>query len=119
MTAGQFQRIGQKVIDKINSTETALTELNNLFEMSKMVTDTLTPAALNWRVSKWLTTGVFLMNHNSSKKYTDIQTPTLIIVGSNDRLLPSQREGRRLLDIMRNYTKVEVLEFADTGRDSS
>ena len=47
-------------------------------------------------------------------KYSLITTPTLIITGQNDRLLPSAREGQRLLNSLNN-TKVELLEFKDSG----
>lgn len=106
----QFQRIGQPIMDRINSTETALLELNNMFALSKLITEKLPPETLNWRLSKWLGTGASLM----STKYSAITSPTLVIVGQNDRLLPSQSEGRRLQKRI-NSTTVEVLEFQDTG----
>ena len=106
----QFQRLGKPIMDRINSTESALLELNNMFAMSKLITDMLPPETLNWRLSKWLATGSSLM----SEKYSAITSPTLVIVGQNDRLLPSQSEGRRLQKVI-NSTTVEVLEFQDTG----
>jgi len=106
----QFQRLGKPIMDRINSTESALLELNNMFAMSKLITDILPPETLNWRLSKWLATGSSLM----SEKYSAITSPTVVIVGQNDRLLPSQSEGRRLQKVI-NSTTVEVLEFVDTG----
>ena len=47
-------------------------------------------------------------------KFSKIKTPALIIIGQNDRLLPSKVEGRRLVSLMNN-TKVELLEFVNTG----
>ena len=106
----QFQRIGKEIMNKINSTESAVIELNKLMDSSKMITETLPPETLNWRISKWLTTGNYVMND----KFNKITAPTLIIIGQNDRLLPSKDEGRRLLTVMNN-TKVELLEFVNTG----
>lgn len=106
----QFQRIGRKIIDRINSTETAIIEMNLLFESSKTITERLPPETLDWRISKWLSTGSYLMN----SKFKDISVPTLIIVGQNDRLLPSQTEGTRLQKAM-NSSRVELIEFKDRG----
>ena len=106
----QFQRIGKEIMNKINSTESAVTELNKLLDSSKMITETLPPETLSWRISKWLTTGNYVMND----KFNKIIAPTLVIIGKNDRLLPSKNEGRRLLTVM-NSTKVELLEFVNTG----
>jgi pimeloyl-ACP methyl ester carboxylesterase len=47
-------------------------------------------------------------------RYGFIETPTLLIVGSTDRLLPSGTEGKRLAKEMRR-TKVDLQEFDDRG----
>lgn len=113
----QFVRIGQKIADRINSTESAIQELNELAASSSLITDLLPPATLNWRLKEWLLLGNFLMEG----KYEAITASTLIVTGTGDRLLPSRDEGRRLKDILSKRVvpaggapAVELREF-DSG----
>ena len=103
----QFQRVGRKIMSSINSTDSAVKLLNNMFDSAKEVTTLLSPKTLNWRVSKWLGEGSFIME----KKYAEIKTPTLILTGKNDRLLPSRDEGRRLQKAMTGSSCVELKEY--------
>ena len=76
----QFQRIGRKMMSTINSTDSAVKLLNNMFDSAKEITTLLSPKTLNWRLSKWLGEGSFIME----KKYAAIKTPTLILTGMTD-----------------------------------
>jgi pimeloyl-ACP methyl ester carboxylesterase len=108
--AAQIQRAGRKIISGITSTQTAIDAYNGLLESSRTFTQNLSPETINWRISKWFDVGSSLM----SEKYSKITTPTLILVGKNDRLLPSQAEGRRLRKEMTSSERVDVKEF-DVG----
>lgn len=103
----QIRRVGGKVISSISSPDSAVEIFSNLFEAGKYLLDLIPPATLNWRISKWFGAGTSIMEG----KYCQIKTPTLILVGKNDRLLPSQLEGKRLLKEMTGSRKVEVKEF--------
>jgi pimeloyl-ACP methyl ester carboxylesterase len=98
VTPEQFQLIGKEIISRINSTEGAIKELNSLYQASQQITQLLPPATLQWRLSKWLSSGTYIMEG----RYKNITTPTLLLIGSQDRLLPSLSEGRRLENEMIN-----------------
>lgn len=70
----------------------------------------LPPATVEWRLSRWLSVGSTLMR----ALYKDITTPTLVLVGAQDRMLPSASEGFRLEKVLLNAA-VEVREFRDGG----
>jgi hypothetical protein len=80
------------------------------------------PETLSWRISKWFSTGVSIMEG----RYSEIVAPTLVLVGKNDRLLPSRSEGKRLkkemtssrvvvkeLDIGHALLEDDFIDFAD------
>jgi pimeloyl-ACP methyl ester carboxylesterase len=106
----QFTRIGQSIVSQINSTETAIQVFNNLLDSANSVTTSLAPDTLNWRLTKWLGKGNFYLDNNFDK----ISTPSIVLVGKNDRLLPSMEEGRRLKKLMKN-SKVELIELEGKG----
>lgn len=110
VTIEQFQNIGKSIIDRINTTEDAIRELNLLFSASQKITELLPPATLEWRLRKWLGNGNYLME----KRYSNIVAPTLILIGAQDRLLPSRNEGRRLEDLLVNAV-VDVREYPTKG----
>lgn len=108
--ASQFQRIGNSVLTRINSLDTALNELNSLRSTGQQITSVLPAETLRFRLYDWLSLGNCLME----KRYKDITTSTLILVGMNDRLLPSGNEGKRLKKVL-TKAKVELLEYPSTG----
>lgn len=104
----QVRRVGGQIISSVvSSPGSAGDRFSNLFEAGKYLLDLIPPETLNWRISKWFGAGTSIMEG----KYSQIKTPTLILVGKNDRLLPSQLEGKRLLKEMSGSKKVEVKEF--------
>eukprot|EP01035_Chromulina_nebulosa_P020813 gene20813-26981_t len=106
----QFQRIGQSIVDRINSTETAIIEIQNLIQAGYKILDTLPPDTLNHRLDKWLGLGSAILEG----KFSEITVPTLILVGQNDRLLPSAAEGLRLKNLLKN-TIVDLITVPDSG----
>ena len=103
----QIRRLGQRALRGITSTETAISALNDIFKNGKLFTEQLSADTINWRVTKWFCLGASLMEG----KYSLIKIPTLILIGKNDRLLPSRSEGQRLLKQMTSCEQVELKEF--------
>ena len=102
----QVQRITNMIASRINSTESAFKELNNLLEVGLRVVALLPPATLQHRLKLWLNYGSGIMR----ERYDKITCPTLILIGNDDRLLPSAKEGQRLMNSLIN-TKTELLGF--------
>jgi pimeloyl-ACP methyl ester carboxylesterase/1-acyl-sn-glycerol-3-phosphate acyltransferase len=70
----------------------------------RMTADFLPPELLEHRVSRWLTVG----NAVIQSRLKDITVPTLVVVGSDDKLMPSASEADRLLKILPNSEKLVV-----------
>ena len=103
----QFRRVGKSIMERINSTQAAVTVMNEMLGAAVSITKLLPPETLEWRINKWFNDGNFLMKD----RYKDITVPTLIMSGKNDRLLPSRNEGRRLVREMRSAERVQLKEF--------
>eukprot|EP01041_Mallomonas_annulata_P009122 gene9122-18894_t len=102
----QIQMVGQSILDRIKTTEDAIREIGELLNIPNAVTKRLPVATLRWRLNGWLKAGTHIMNNN----YDKITTPTLVLIGIKDRLLPSAQEGKRITKLMKNAV-VEVQEF--------
>jgi pimeloyl-ACP methyl ester carboxylesterase len=103
----QIQRVGFKIASTMTTPESALKVANSLLGAGKFLLDLIPAETLAWRISKWFGAGTTVMEG----KYSQILAPTLILVGKNDRLLPSRAEGRRLKKEMTGSSIVEVKEF--------
>jgi pimeloyl-ACP methyl ester carboxylesterase len=106
----QFTRIGRVIVDQIQASDDPIKELNGLFNMSQEVVRLLAPETLEWRLTRWLKNGNLIMKD----RYKDITTPTVLLIGKQDRLLPSDTEGYRLEQELTNAA-VEVVEFRTGG----
>lgn len=106
----QFVRIGRQIVDKINSTESAVAEMNKLLASGNLITELLPPETLDWRLKQWLGVGAFVMKN----KLKEVTTDTIILVGSDDRLIPSKDEGKRLKREIVN-AQVELRTFNRRG----
>jgi pimeloyl-ACP methyl ester carboxylesterase len=102
----QVRRVGGKIISSINSPDAAIEVFESLYEAGRFLLGLIPPETLTWRISKWFSTGVSLLEG----RYSEIVAPTLILVGKNDRLLPSRSEGKRLKKEMTS-SRVVVKEF--------
>jgi pimeloyl-ACP methyl ester carboxylesterase len=118
----QVRRVGGKIISSIDSTDAAIEVFESLYEAGRFLLDLIPPETLSWRISKWFSTGVSIMEG----RYSEIVAPTLVLVGKNDRLLPSRSEGKRLkkemtssrvvvkeLDIGHALLEDDFIDFAD------
>jgi len=80
--------------------------------MGSSFTNILGPQTLDWRLRKWLDTGNFVLQD----RYKEITTPTLLLVGEDDRLLPSAKEAKRLArDMVGVERGIEVCSFKGRG----
>jgi pimeloyl-ACP methyl ester carboxylesterase len=104
---GQMQRMSEKIMGNVNSSANAVDIMSTFLKIGKDFSEQLSAETLVWRISKWFGAGTSIMDG----KYDQIKTPTLVLIGKNDRLLPSRDEGRRLKTIMTNCEMVEVKEF--------
>jgi len=103
----QIVGVGRQIAARITSVETAVAEMNTLLRAGSEVTRILPPDTLGWRLSQYLEVGNELLR----SRLRDLETPTLVLVGKNDRLLPSAGEGRRLAKVLQ---RAEYKEF-DAG----
>lgn len=103
----QIQRIGSKMASLMTTADDVVKFMNSSVDNVKYLLNSIPPETLNWRISKWFGIGISVMKN----KYSEISTPTLILVGKNDRLLPSSSEGKRLKKVMTGSAMVQVKEF--------
>ena len=106
----QIQLFGQEILDRIQSTEDAIREIGDLLNTPNKVATRLPPETLRWRLNNWLKSGTYIMEN----KYESITAPTLVLIGTQDRLLPSAKEGVRLKRVM-TKSVVEVMDFNSNG----
>lgn len=69
-----------------------------------MLADNLPATVIEHRVGQWLPVGVEVVN----KRLKDLDTPTLVIAGEDDNMLPTKEEGERLVKVMKDCTSMFV-----------
>jgi len=82
-----------------------------MWKSVQSIIEVLPPQTLQFRVRNLLGVGSFLMRD----RYQLIKTPTLVVTGGSDRLLPSRDEGRRLKRKMSGAPEVDIRSFRDRG----
>lgn len=97
----QFQRI----LDMVTSTSvTSLDEareiLDSIFDGFGMVAQNLPAEVIEHRVGQWLPVGCSVVN----PRLGSIDIPTLVIASEEDNMLPTKKEGQRLLNNIPNCT---------------
>ena len=63
----QFISVGQVIAARINSTDAAIKEMNELLSTGSKLADLMPPQTLRWRLNEWLLLGSFLMNDRSGR----------------------------------------------------
>ena len=106
----QFTRIGGGILDRIVKAENRSDEANKLLSLAQGFLSLLPPETVEWRLTRWLHNGNRLM----AARFGLISTPTLLLIGVQDRLLPSDSEGYRLERLL-SGAAVEVREFRRGG----
>lgn len=91
----QIFAIGERIAQEVRGMTDRKEITNKIMQEFKPLTElpgTLPADTLVWRLKEWLDTGNFLAKDVLAK----ITIPTLLLIGIEDRLLPSAREGPRL-----------------------
>lgn len=100
----------QRIVDTIgNLVRTAnpssLVELiQDMFNSFKLTEETLPPGLLEHRIKNWMIVGSTVVQ----PRLEQIDVPTLVVVGSDDKLIASGQEAKRLEKILPNYEKLVV-----------
>jgi pimeloyl-ACP methyl ester carboxylesterase len=110
MQPAQLLSLSQPIISAAQQGRMPTKEINDIMETSLPLLDKIQPSVLSWRLKEWLAVGAYVMK----EQYGKITTPTVVLAGVNDRMLPSKREAKRLQKVMRRTT-VEVIEFTDSS----
>lgn len=104
----QFNRITQQIMSVESLKSPSFDQLGEFLEATaqsfRTTAETLPPELLEHRVSRWLTVGTAVTN----PRLREIDIPTLIVVGSDDKLLPSLAESNRLIESLPNSEKLVV-----------
>ena len=106
----QFRRIFFQVANQVNSAPNPLEEMNGLLNKYLKFLELVPPATVEWRLTRWLMNGNKLME----SRYKDITTPTLLLIGTKDRLLPSASESYRLEKAL-SSASMEIVEYQEGG----
>ncbi|CAB9515470.1 expressed unknown protein [Seminavis robusta] len=72
--------------------------------MLEILEERLPAGTLQHRVNQWLVVGTSLVN----ARLQDLQTPTLVVAGDQDRIMPSVKEVERLTKVMPSCEKLLV-----------
>jgi len=84
-----------------------LSTLSGYWQAYRKLTAEITPATVQWRVSRWLEQG----SKTVEPMLKDIKAPVLAIAGADDRLIPSSEEVRRLQKEIPNC-KIQLIRGA-------
>ena len=111
----QITGLGKNIITRASSN---ISEIGNLINV---VADELRPITqlpnvlpketLTWRIKEWLDVGNFVVKGSLSK----IIAPTLLLIGEDDKMLPSKSEGRRLQNLLNHVPFIRVRNCGNRG----
>eukprot|EP00981_Chlorochromonas_danica_P007123 scaffold1560_cov177-Ochromonas_danica.AAC.8 len=96
MALGQVFNIVKNAVSKLppnpsiaSAADAIMQQIKPLFEIPYA----LPPETLVFRMKEWLEAGSFLIQ--DTRKVSSIRVPVLLLIGSDDRILPSAAEGQR------------------------
>ena len=97
----QFQRILDMITStRVTSLDEAREVLDSMFDGFGMVSQNLPAEVIEHRVGQWLPVGCSVVNPRLGL----IDIPTLVIASEEDNMLPTKKEGQRLLSAIPNCT---------------
>ena len=97
----QFQRILDMITStRVTSLDEAREVLDSMFDGFGMVSQNLPAEVIEHRVGQWLPVGCSVVNPRLGLIYI----PTLVIASEEDNMLPTKKEGQRLLSAIPNCT---------------
>ena len=96
-----FLILQSKALPSVIDNETREAYLGRVALSLPQVIPYMAQETLQWRLTKWLATGCARLaattTHNRSSLLTQLQhIPSILVVGENDKLLPSVQEAQRL-----------------------
>lgn len=105
-SSDQFQRILDTMLSLESATDPsgALDSMRGSLESFKITADVLPPEILEHRIKNWMIVGATLVK----PRLEQLQLPTLVVVGTDDKLIDSGREVGRLMKTLPNCEKLEV-----------
>lgn len=109
----QIKEIGKNIIAKARNTDSKSNMMDEIAkELSPIMNlpNVLKAETLAWRAREWLDVGTFVTKDGINR----VNSSTLILIGEEDRLLPSKGEGNRLKRLLTN-AKVKVMNYPTRG----
>ena len=101
----QFQSIVNMITDtKVDGTDELQDVLSATIDSFDLLEENLPANVIRHRVGSWCNVGCQVVN----KRLHLLDTPTLVIAGEDDNMLPTKEEADRLLDVMKDVTVVSV-----------
>uniref|UniRef100_A0A7S3Q0K0 AB hydrolase-1 domain-containing protein n=1 Tax=Chaetoceros debilis TaxID=122233 RepID=A0A7S3Q0K0_9STRA len=103
--SNQFQRILSLITDtKVSTTDELSDVLATMKDGFGILAENLPAAVVDHRIAQWLPVGCDVVNPRLDK----LDTPTLVIAGEDDNMLPTKEEGERLIQTMPDCTGIFV-----------
>jgi pimeloyl-ACP methyl ester carboxylesterase len=106
----QVARILQIALKSVRGSPEPTKQIERIYKLVLSFIRLLPKETVEWRVTRWLDIGNRLMQ----SRFSSITTPTLLVIGINDRMLPSVSEGYRL-ESQLSASSVEVKEYSGKG----
>lgn len=105
-SSDQFERILNTMVnlDSLRQVSGAVDSIQGTLESFRLTGEVLPPSLLDHRIKNWMIVGSSLVNPRLSQ----LELPTLVVVGTDDKLIPSGSEAQRLTKTLRNCEKLEV-----------
>jgi len=98
------QIVGMFTNVTVSSVEEARETLSALNDGFGVLEERLPPSTLLHRLSQWLPVGSMFVNSRLEK----LKTPTLVVAGADDNMLPTEKEAERLSSILPNCTSKKI-----------
>jgi pimeloyl-ACP methyl ester carboxylesterase len=104
------EKQNQQIIDSIGSVirtanpSGAVELIQGMLNSFKLTEEALPPGLLEHRIKNWMIVGSTLVQ----PRLAQIDVPTLVVVGSDDKLIASGQEVKRLEKILPNFEKLVV-----------
>ena len=102
----QLGRIGDLVWNAVGGIGAIPPEetVQDMLSLLEILEERLPADTLQHRVGQWLTVGTSLVN----ERLPDLQLPTLVVAGDQDRIMPSKQEVERLMTVIPSCEKLLV-----------
>ena len=100
----QLSRIGELIFNSLGAMGNTTTSLEDVLGLFEILEERLPAETLQHRVNQWLSVGTSIVN----ERLPSLQVPTLVVVGDQDRIMPSDKEVERLMEVIPSCEKLVV-----------